>query len=557
MVYRKIFDFLGRCGPNIRTVCLVQRPTRYPPQHCKIERSMTEDQRKPDLPALVEWLSQPASYPERPATVEIAETHISWVFLTPDLVYKLKKPVRFEFLDFSTPDNRKVACDEELRLNRRMAPGVYLQVRPVRAGCASRFSFDGDGPAVDWLVQMKRLPAKQMLDERIRRQTLSAAEIERLAQMLAQFYSRAAPVAISPDEYRSAYEQRVVSTAKELSDPRHALDAVRVERVNTAQQRFLWLSAAALHERAAGGHVIEGHGDLRPEHVCLIDPPAVFDCIEFNAAFRRIDVADELSFLAMECDRLERPDVGQAVLDRWTRVSNDQPSPALLSFYKAYRASVRSKVAALRAAEHVGQQQESDRHEARDYLALADRYVAALPRPPLVLVRGISGAGKSTLAGSLVERLGARWLRTDEIRQEVVGHLAAEERYRPENRAAVYDGVFRRADDLLQKGLMVLLDGTFLDRVQRRRAGELAAARGVGCLQLHCTVSPEIARQRIAARLAKGADSSEATPALVDRQLAELEADDERCPPVETLDMAGPADDLLRQAISAIGAAQT
>jgi aminoglycoside phosphotransferase family enzyme/predicted kinase len=518
---------------------------------------MSTDQQEPGSNSLVKWLSQPASYPARPSTVETVETHISWVFLTPELVFKLKKPVRFDFLDFSTAEKRKAACEEELRLNRRMAPGVYLQVLPVRTEGENGFSFDGDGPPADWLVQMKRLPGERMLDEQIRRQTLSAAEIDKLARMLAEFYQQAAAVEMMPEEYRSAYEQRVLATAKELSDPRHVLDPVRVERVNTAQQRFLWLSAGMLRERVAGGRVIEGHGDLRPEHVCLVDPPAVFDCIEFNAAFRRIDVADELSFLAMECDRLERPEIGQAVLARWQRLSHDQPAPALLNFYKAYRASVRSKVAALRASEHAGRQQETDSQEASEYLTLADRYVAALPRAPLVLVRGISGAGKSTLAASLVKRLGARWLRTDEIRREVVGHLSSNERYRPESRAAVYDEVFRRAGDALRQGLMVLLDGTFLEREQRRRAAVLAETQGIGCLQLHCTVTPAIAKQRIAARLAKEADASEATPELVDRQLSELEADDESCPPTETLDSALTAEEHVRRSLDVIAAAQT
>lgn len=504
---------------------------------------------------LVAWLASPSTYPGNPR-VEVAETHISWVFLTPDLVYKLKKPVRFEFLDFSTADKRKVACEDELRLNHRMAPSVYLAVLPVTESGSGGLSFDGQGRTVDWLVQMRRLPADRMLDELLRRGALTVPELDGLAGTLAAFYRQATPAAISPDEYRSAYEGRVLATARELADPQHGLNALQVERVNSAQQRYLLLAAEQVGERPAQGRVIEGHGDLRPEHVCLIEPPVVFDCIEFNAAFRRIDVADELSFLAMECDRLGRPEVGDTILARYADAANDVVSPELVSFYKAYRASVRSKVAALRAAEHQGDQREEDRREAAAYLELAERYVAQLPKPPLVLVRGVSGSGKSTLARQLAERLGARLLQTDEVRRTLAAPLEAAQRYRPENRAAVYDELFARAAELLRQGLMVVLDGTFLESAHRQRAAEIARSNGHGCLQLQCVVSVQIAQARIAERLARSADASEATPELVERQLAADEPDGPECPLTAVIDTSRDVEAGTRAAILAISLAR-
>ncbi len=501
--------------------------------------------------ALVEWLSTPAAFPDHPANVEIAETHISWVFLTPDFVYKLKKPVRFDFLDFSTLEQRKAACEEELRLNQRMAPGVYLRVLAVSRTPAGSFTWGGGGRVVDWLVHMRRLPAERMLDDLVRRVALEDADLDRLAETLARFYAQAGATTIAPADYVAAYASRVAATARELADPRHGLDAVQVERVNSAQQRYLALAADIVGARAAAGRVIEGHGDLRPEHICLVDPPAIFDCIEFNAAFRRIDVIDELSFLAMECDQLGRPDVGREILARYRAESGDEAPEELVNFYKAYRASVRAKVAALRAAEHAGAESARDRREAATYLALADRYVAELPRPPLVVVRGISGSGKSTLAAQLAERLGARLLRTDEVRKELGSAANHAERYRPEARAAVYDVLFARAADLLAQGLMVLLDGTFLEQALRRRACETAEAAGVRCVQLHCVVAAETAQQRIARRQAQGTDASEATPALVLQQLAANEPEEPAFPAVEISTERASACDRATSALAA------
>jgi predicted kinase len=247
--------------------------------------------------------------------------------------------------------------------------------------------------------------------------------------------------------------------------------------------------------------------------------------------------------------------VGQAIFERYSRASNDLAPPELLSFYKAYRASVRCKVAALRAAEHAGAQRTADRREAEEYLKLADGYVAQLPKPPLVIVRGISGSGKSTLAALLAQRLGARVLRTDEVRRQVSDGLDARARYRPENRAAVYDELFARAESLLRQGLMVLLDGTFLERRQRRLAAETAERCGVGCVQLHCVVSAETAQARIAERRAAGSDASEATPELVQRQLEANEADDARTPPVVEIDASGDREAACLQTIAAIAQA--
>jgi aminoglycoside phosphotransferase family enzyme/predicted kinase len=501
--------------------------------------------------ALVEWLAHGSAYPDAPRSVEIEETHISWVFLTDRHAYKLKKAVRFDFLDFSTAAKRRVACEQELRLNARMAPGVYLAVLPIARGEAGGFRW-GE-PAIDWVVQMRRLPAGRMLDELIRRDLLTAAEIDQLGQTLASFYAAAPPLSVEPESYREAYLARVRATWGELAEAGHGLDPLAVERVNSAQQRYLELRADLIRGRARAGRLIEGHGDLRPEHVCLADRPLVFDCIEFNTAFRQIDVADELCFLAMECDRLGRGDVGAAALERYRRQTGDAPPTELLAFYKAYRASVRAKVAALRAAEHG--EAEADRREAAAYLRLAEGYVRQLPAPPLVVVRGLTGTGKSTLARQLTERLGARCLRTDEIRRELLGPEDAAAKYRPEARAAVYEELFRRADELLRAGFMVVLDGTFLLRSQRRRAAALAAAQGLPQVVFRCACPAEEARSRIARRLAQGSDPSEARPELYAEQAAGEEPDDADCPRQQTLETYPPDAALLSRAMSWLAAA--
>jgi len=478
-------------------------------------------------PQLREFLLNPRTWPDRPRRVRLAQTHISEVYLTDRFAFKLKKPVRFDFLDYSTPELRHRACQAEVRLNRRLAPDVYLGVLAVvRRADGSLGLGAGDnlqGEPIDWLVQMRKLPLDRTLDAAIRRGTLDDADVRRAADLLTGFYLGAPPVDLAAEDYRRQLERHVAGNLQELFAPRRNLAPEVVRRVHGFQLRMLALAAERFDERVGQGRIVEGHGDLRPEHVCLVDPPVVIDCIEFNDEFRTLDVVDELGFLAMECDALGAHGVGQQFLDSYLQASGDAASPPLMAFYQSYRACVRSKVAALRADQLEGSHAQRAVDEARRYLQLADRYIAPHNRPPLLVVRGLMGTGKTTLAAELANRLGVEHLATDAIRRSTLG--ASDQpaqydagNYAPAAKQRVYELMFAEADRCLAEGLSVVLDATFLLAAPRTSAIELAGRHNAPVLIVECRCPDDEARRRIAERAARGDSPSEARAELLDRQ---------------------------------------
>ncbi len=426
----------------------------------------------PQSTAIAEWLKRPGTYKEPVSRVALKETHISWVFLTDRFVYKLKKPVRFDFLDFRSVEARHEACQAELRLNQRLARGVYLGVVPICADASGRLSLDGSGQIVDWVVKMRRLPADRMLDELIRNGRLTHEEAMRLAGTLASFYHGLSPVTMGASDYRQSIERHVRANREELLKPLHRLPASLIKRVHAAQLRFLQLQGGQFEDRVCDGRIVEGHGDLRPEHICLDGIPAIFDCIEFNEDFRRLDVVDELGFLAMECDLLGADRIGAQIVDAYRSACHDQFSDELWSFYKCYRACVRAKVAVLRAASPSGDRAASG--AAVDYLCLADRYAAALGPPALIVIRGLMGVGKTTLAEALAER----WVASSSRPISCEKSCSALRRRRlnstrtvtgPKIDCASTTSCSCAVEQDLKEGLSVILDGTFLAAELRER----------------------------------------------------------------------------------------
>jgi len=339
------------------------------------------EESEPDLDAKIRFLTQPASYPDPTRNVEVVETHMSWVFLADWFVYKLKKPVRLSFLDFSTLALRKHFCEEEVRLNRRLAPQVYLGTMPITKEAGGALSLGGDGPAVDWMVKMSRLPSDRMLDHAIRKGSVSDQDVERLAIKLATFYRAAPPIGITIAEYRRRFEGDILANLTALRAAEGLLSQEEVERVHEAQLAVLRSTPSPLDARAAEGRIIEAHGDLRPEHICLEAEPQIIDCLEFNLDFRCLDPADELCFLAIECEMLGAPAIGAKVLEHYRSITGDFPSPRLLDFYKCHRACLRSKLAFWHLQEANIRQPERWPKQTRAYFKLAgsyaDRIVAA------------------------------------------------------------------------------------------------------------------------------------------------------------------------------------
>jgi aminoglycoside phosphotransferase family enzyme/predicted kinase len=480
-----------------------------------------------DQDAVIRRLRDPNVYPDHPREVKEVETHISRVFLTDHFVYKLKKSVKFKFLDFSTPEKREAACREEVALNRRMTHDVYLSILPITIDPSGEMNLGGRGRVIDWLVQMRRLPADRMLDEMIRTGRLADADVRRLADRLANYYVAAQPLTVRPEEYHTALVAHVKDNLQSLLASAEANPSA-VRQSHAAQLRLLNCRPELFRSRARDGRVVDGHGDLRPEHICLTNPPAVYDCIEFSADLRRVDVLDELCFLAMDCDLLNADSVGRSILDAYLAKSGDRASPECIPFYKAYRACVRSKVAVLRARQLSGEGRQAQIHLSEQYLELANRYVRlAGTRPLLLVVTGLIGTGKSTLARFVAEELGIEILRTDEIRKETIPGASesdqfGEGRYRPEARARVYGELVRRAAEKLSVGTSVILDGTFTRAADRRAAVRCAHEWKADVFIVDCVCSRDTALRRIQARLHQNEpDASEARSEFYDLQAAE------------------------------------
>ncbi len=303
------------------------------------------------LAAKLAFLRDPSSYPDQPARVEAIETHMAWVFLTDRFAYKLKKPVRYPYLDFSTLAAREFYCHEEVRLNQRLAPGVYLGVAALNLS-NGRLVLNGEGEAVDWLVFMRRLPRARMLDRLLRQQTLEVRQLEHLAQRLADFYRNCVPERLSGETYRQRYRQAVLVNLRELERLRPFCRSYDVCRLGQLQLHFLERRAHWFDARAGEGRVVEGHGDLRPGHVCFEQSwPLIIDCLEFNRAFRVLDSADETAYLAMECAWLGYPEAGGRFLQFYDRYSGDELPPPLRYFYMVYRATLRGRLALARLRE--------------------------------------------------------------------------------------------------------------------------------------------------------------------------------------------------------------
>jgi aminoglycoside phosphotransferase family enzyme len=330
-----------------------------------------------DLDRKVGFLSKAAAYQEQTLRVERIETHFSWVFLTDRHVYKLKKPLRNGGVDFSTLAARRQNAEQELKLNRRLARDVYLAVLPLTLDKGG-LAIGGGGAVVDWLVQMRRLPAQQMLDACLARGDRRYAEISALGALLAGFFAAATRAKITPRAYvgRLRSECRLSRRAFWYAgDPALRREA---ETIGRRLEAFIARRGRLLWQRVEQGWVVEGHGDLRPEHVCLRPTPLVIDCLEFRADLRFLDPLDELAFLAMECERLGSAEIGPILFDRYHRRTGDKAAPVLINFYKAVNALIRARIAILHLRELPVREPAKWPKRAAEYLSIAGREAGRL-----------------------------------------------------------------------------------------------------------------------------------------------------------------------------------
>lgn len=328
----------------------------------------------------VRFLGDPAAYGGSEGPVRAHETHMSWVFIGERTVYKLKKPVRYPYLDFSTQAKRKFFCEEELRLNRRLAAKTYRAVVPLCEEPSGAFSIGGKGQAVDWLVVMERLPAAEMLDERIRQDRVAEEDFVRIGEILARFYEARGSEKTDGRPYLKTLNDEHALNREILSRRELDLDGAATTALKAVETAFGFLSPM-IEDRIRQGMVVEGHGDLRPEHVCLVDPVQIIDCLEFNRAMRLVDPYDEVCYLGLECAMLHAEWARPILLDVLERRIGRRPDPQLLAFYDAFRALLRARLCMAHLLETPIRHPEKWRPLALRYVAAAERACFNLPSP--------------------------------------------------------------------------------------------------------------------------------------------------------------------------------
>jgi aminoglycoside phosphotransferase family enzyme/predicted kinase len=468
----------------------------------------------------------------------VHETHLSWVLLDEQHAYKFKKSVDLGFADYSTLEKRHHGCEEELRLNRRLAPELYLRVA-VLAGSDPEPVLDGSGHVLDYAVVMERFPESALLTKPEALAQLTPERIDQVADDLAAFHQSLPPIDPeqpywSPDEVRRI----ALGNLKTLRESQGARPLrSRVERLEAWTCEELDRLTPVLHERKASGFVRECHGDLHLGNMILRDDVVgVFDCIEFNAAFRWIDVLADLAFLAMDLAYRNRVPLARRLLNRYLEATGDYEGIAVWRYYLVYRAIVRAMVAAIRLDQHSSAEEEAALlDEATGYVTLAESFLESA-EPMLTITCGVSGSGKSVGTQSLVEQTSAIRIRADVERKRLLG-LVANERPDAATRDQLYsdqttDRTYQRlaglAATILAEGWPVVIDATFLVRTRRQRFAQLAQEAGVPFAILMFEPDEKVLEERVQRRMAEGGDASDATPEVLAMQLASREPLDPR-----------------------------
>jgi aminoglycoside phosphotransferase family enzyme/predicted kinase len=472
----------------------------------------------------------PAFYPSRPERVELRETHVSWVFLAGELAYKVKKPVVLPFLDYGTPERRRRMCREEVRLNTRLAPGYYLGVDAIlrREG---RYSLgpEEDPAAVDYAVRMRRVPEERTLAHLIERGELRLSELDAVSRRLAAFHGGAdqAPLESRDPALLESSLRENVETLEAIGPP--TLSPDRIEAMRHFTEAFLSACRDQLQARAEDGWVRDCHGDLRAEHVIVANGVDAYDCVEFDPALRYVDVAADLAFLVMDVARLGSVELADRLVASYRSAGGNPGDDALLSFYAAYRAWVRSKVACVRISElRAGDPRRARAQgEARALLDLGHRFAWRARLPLVVVICGVAASGKSTLARRVEAISGLRHLSSDVTRKRLAGLAATEtasaEHYGEEFNRLTYEELGRLAAEETERTGGAIVDATF--RLPRDRK---AFATGLGAgpppiFFAQCTAPPAVLLERATAREGEPGVISDAGPAVVERQLDELE----------------------------------
>jgi aminoglycoside phosphotransferase family enzyme/predicted kinase len=497
---------------------------------------------------LVLAMMNPSFYPKPPREVTHKETHISHVFLAGDLVYKVKKAVRFSFLDYSTLSKRRHFLQEELRLNRRLAPTIYLAVTPIIFD-GSAWRLRGSGSAREYTLVMRRLPERRMMPALLESGQISPEMMRALAEVLAVFHSRAQRVGRrDASRYPEAVEKEWndnLADLRPLSD--RLIEKETLSGFESFGQGFISRHRDLFRRRAAGGWIRDVHGDLHCEHVCFApEGIQIYDCIEFSSKLRQCDLASEIAFLLMDLGVRGGGALAAPFLAHYVELLNDPELSLLLPYYKCYRALVRGKVEAMRA------QPEDDR--ASRYFRYAARVTWDPLQPFIVIICGLAGSGKSTLARQLGDRLGMPVISSDAVRKAIAGqpgrNVVPFEAgiYSSAMTEKTYSEMTRLAENEITAGTGAILDATFGRRVDRERVLRLAEKYSVPLAVIHCFASDETTKKRLAKRTEEGRDVSDARWEIYQRQ-KEIQEPMEEIPAAAwlELDTDAPVEQLARR----------
>lgn len=484
---------------------------------------------------LIRSLQNPALYGHPARSFEVIETHISWVILTGTYAYKIKKPIDLGFLDFSTLEKRRYYCEEELRLNRRLAPQLYIGVVAI-AGSPAKPALNGAGPPIEYAVKMAQFPQEAQLDRVMAHGGLRPVHIDGLAQLITGFHQRIAiagqdsPYGRPANVYQPV-EENFSHIRPHLTEP---ADIEQLERLHTWSEAENARLLPFLQQRKADGFIRECHGDMHLANMALLDDQiTIFDCLEFNENLRWIDVMSEAAFLMMDLDSRSASALGWRFLNAYLAAGGDYQGLRLLRCYLVYRALVRAKVARIRLGQ-TGLSEEETRAahlQYQRYAGLAESYTH--PRAtPLIITHGLSGSGKTTHTQRLLETLGAIRVRSDVERKRLFG-LDPKVRtasgigtglYAADTSRRTYQYLAGLARTVIESGYPVIVDAAFLQRAQRDMFHDLAASLGVPFIILSYQAPEAVMRARIIQRAQEGHDASEADIRVLEHQLATFES---------------------------------
>jgi uncharacterized protein len=496
---------------------------------------------KPMDRKLIKSLLKESAYPEPAGNVRLIETHVSFIFLTDSFVYKVKKPVDYGFLNFTSLDRRRFYCEEEVRLNRRLCSDLYVGVVELREtpegpkfGNGAKGAGSG-GEVIDYAVKMKKLPEERMLSHLVERGEVTGAQIEEVARYVAKFHRNAEPadrnspcgsLAIVRANWEENFRQ--AAPFQDQTIPRRDLGLIR-----GYVERFLAEHADLFRDRVAGGFIRDCDGDLHLENICLNQGVCIFDCIEFNDSFRFIDTASDIAFLLMDLEYAGRPDLGAQFLATYREATGDPGLGPLLDFYKCHRAFVRGKVKSIRMNEAGPKDQVAEAMEsALRYFRLARGYALRSRLPPTLLITcGLMGSGKSALARELSFQLGAELVRSDQIRKALPQTPRAEGEagydqgiYSASVNRTVYQALLQRAREVLCRGGSIVVDATFRRRSDRDSFRSLAAELKVPFFILETRAPEQVIRERLERRRLDPTEISDGRWEIFPRHRSEFEA---------------------------------